>query len=236
MKNIFLPMMFSLTMLTACTIQLTKEGEANKNEIAKTFDLRDFNEISIAGSAELYFTQDSVYFVEVKSTEQDMERLKLEVRKGVLSVSHDNKKSGNGKDNRISLLGFRNGGHYKLTVHAPSLNAIKIAGSADVRTGNINTEDFRIDIAGSGDVNIGGLQARTFDVAIAGSGDVDAKVKNVEYTNFSIAGSGDIDVHFTDCGTVTTRVAGSGDIKLEGNIKKLEGSTKNINVTNLIIK
>lgn len=234
MKNIYIPMMLSLVMLTACTIQLTKEDEAKQNEVTKTFDLRDFNEISIAGSAELNFTQDSVYLVEVKSTEQNMERLKLEVRQGVLSVSHDNKK--NGKDNRITLKSFMNGGHYKLTVHAPSLNAIKIAGSADVRTGNITTENFRIEIAGSGDVNIGGLQARTFDVAIAGSGDVDAKAKNVEYTSFSIAGSGDIDAHFTDCGTVTTSVAGSGDIKLEGNIKKLEGATKNINITNLIIK
>lgn len=98
----------------------------------------------------------------------------------------------------------------RVVVTAPSLKAVNLAGSGDVKADRLAAPDLSLAIAGSGDLRVDRLEAGTVHLTIAGSGDFRAVGEAAEFTA-RIAGSGDIDAGRLESRRVTVSIAGSGD-------------------------
>lgn len=88
-----------------------------------------------------------------------------------------------------------------------------IAGSGNLRVGELRATDTELSIAGSGDLEVGGT-ASTLSASIAGSGDIDASRLTASGADVSIAGSGNL--RGTVKGQAKVSIVGSGDVELRG--------------------
>lgn len=123
-----------------------------------------------------------------------------------------------------------------ITVTAPSISALSLAGSGNLTADKVGGDDVKLSLAGSGDLKVATVSAKNlksslagsgnFDIAgtansadysIAGSGDMNATHLTVTDADVSIAGSGNAEVNAT--GTVKASIAGSGDINVTGGAK-----------------
>lgn len=101
----------------------------------------------------------------------------------------------------------------RLTIHARSVDALSLAGSAALSSAHLHSPRLKTSIAGSGDVSTARLSTQNVHVSIAGSGDATVWVRKA--LSVSIAGSGD--VRYYGEGTVRESSSlGSGRIKLLG--------------------
>jgi hypothetical protein len=105
-------------------------------------------------------------------------------------------------------LGLSGSGDVKLRGADVGKLSANLAGSGNVALQGRCT-DFNISIAGSGDVRAGELQCKSANVSIAGSGD--ARVHASESLAVQIAGSGDVS-YSGNPPKVSSRVAGSGEL------------------------
>jgi hypothetical protein len=101
----------------------------------------------------------------------------------------------------------------KATVEFKRIDAIRIAGSGDVRADTIKTPVLEIEIRGAGDVKIDQVEADALAVSVAGSGDVAAKGRAAKI-GVVVDGSGDVDVAGVEAKQAAVRIHGSGDVKV----------------------
>ena len=105
-------------------------------------------------------------------------------------------------------LGLSGSGDVRLRGADVGKLSANLAGSGNVALQG-RCKDFSLSIAGSGDVRAGELQCKSAQVSIAGSGD--ARVHASESLAVQIAGSGDVS-YSGNPPKVTSRVAGSGEL------------------------
>lgn len=224
-KTIILSLVSVLSFLTftSCKVEVIDKNQGSIK--ASTVDVKDFNGIAISYPVEVTYIPSETFSVVVKAPEKVKENIIIKVKDGILQISPQEMW---GKNKRYLILnGYSsNNEDVKITVKAPSLNEVSIAGSGDFKCkSTMKTQKLVLSVAGSGDIDIKNIEAQFVSASIAGSGDIDAGLTKVEKTEASIAGSGDIDIKFSDCGHVEANISGSGDIELSGNIKSL---SKNI--------
>lgn len=203
----------SVLSLSSCKVEVVNKEQRK----AKTFNVpvNSFDRIYIAYPADIVYIPSDTFSIMVKAPEKAGKDLDIGVRNGTLEI----KKSDLWKDDHYIVFHS----HYDdatITVKAPTLKYVAIAGSADFNCDTtITTQRLDLEIAGSGYINVKDIQAQTVSASIAGSGNIDAGLTRVNNTNLSLAGSGDIDIKFSQCGDVKTSIAGSGDIKLSGDVR-----------------
>lgn len=183
-------------LFSSCTIRVN--NETNKPKSTKQFDLKDFNKIHISGNAEIEFIQDSIYKVEVTTTDKGFEILNLEVKDNTLHMDYNDK-------GRIII---NNGPSYKLTVTAPDLQDVTVSGACKLKVQKITTSEFSITTSGASEIDIKNLTA--------------------EKVSFSTSGASDIKAHLADCGDVEVQVSGAGNVKLTGNAHSINESTSGV--------
>ncbi len=123
-----------------------------------------------------------------------------------------------------------------ITITAPSISALTLAGSGDLTADKVNGDDVKLSLAGSGNLKVADVTAKTLKGSIAGSGnfDIAGKATSADYSvagsgklqagklattdaEISVAGSGDVDANAT--GAVKAKIAGSGNINVTGGAK-----------------
>ena len=214
---------FSVLPFTSCKVEVIDKNQGPIK--ASTVNAKDFDGIAISYPAEVTYIPSETFSVEVKAPEKVKENMIIKVKDGVLQISPQEMW---GKNKRYLILnGYSNNNEdVKITVKAPTIKEVSIAGSGDFKCNStMKTTKLVLSVAGSGDIDIKNIEAQFVSASIAGSGDIDAGLTKVAKTEASIAGSGDIDMKFSDCGHVEANLSGSGDIELSGDIKSL---SKNI--------
>lgn len=195
-------------LFSSCTIRTHKEDTGDK--IEKTYDLKDFNGISIEGAGKVVFVQDSAYSVKAEGSELALQGVEVKVNDGKLEIAKNSD-----KNSKIVVLGKDNY-NFTVTVHAPNLDTIVIGGNGVFDSDKVESDNMLASVAGSGIITIKEFTGKAVEGQIAGSGVINIKEKNVEKSVLSIAGSGIINGEFTDCGQIKATVAGSGIINLNG--------------------
>ncbi|MFG6416028.1 head GIN domain-containing protein [Roseateles sp. DC23W] len=180
-----------------------------------------FDSVSLAGGFNVLIRQGTGHKVEVKADRNVLPYIEAEL------------------DGRTLRIQPRKGFHLStktlpsLTLEMPSLRALSVAGSGNIKVEAMKTEGVEAAIAGSGDIRFGNLDAERLvvkvsgsggftatgrapqaTISIAGSGDVKAADFAAEEVKVSIAGSGDAQVQATK--TLKVSIAGSGDVKYVG--------------------
>ena len=169
--------------------------------VTETKELEGFDKIHLSMDADIYYTQDSVYKVEISAQQNILAVLKTEVKNHALQF-----------DFRRNVWGHSK---IKITVHTPDLNDISISGSGDITAQNtLNTNALELSISGSGNINLPSVNAKNLKVTISGSGDVKISGGSLISETFKISGSGDIDAEGIMAENSTITISGSGDAKV----------------------
>lgn len=213
-----------------------------------------FNAITLSGSANVIYYQDSTSRVEIYGSDNLIPLMETYVENGTLIVKlkkntyirkgkleikvfspHMNNLMINGSGN----IGFANGIHTDKDInicingsgeiqgkgfHCQNMS-ITVNGSGDIRLNQIQSKKFIAEISGSGDMSFDG-KTTIAEYEIAGSGDIKADNLIAETVMANIAGSGDISCYANN--KLKARVAGSGNIAFRGNPREIDAPRKNI--------
>lgn len=180
-----------------------------------------FDGVSVSGDFNVQIRQGSGNKLEVKAernllpyieTEVDGRTLRIQPKKGV-NLSTSTTPSFTIEMPTLRALSVAGSGNIKVEVMKTGGVEAAIAGSGDIRFANLDAEKLAMKVSGSGDIVVAG-RAATASVSIAGSGDVKAADFAAEEVKVSIAGSGDAQVNATK--RLSVSIAGSGDVKYVG--------------------
>lgn len=177
-------------------------GIKGKGEnITETRSVSGFDEIDLSIDADIYYTQDSVYKVEITAQQNILAVLETKVKNGTLSFDY---KRNVWDHNTV-----------KITIHSPKLRDVELTGSGNFNFQNaITATDLEIDLSGSGEVYFPKLTAQKLDLSISGSGSVKIADGTVKNEDFEISGSGSIDVVGLAAENAELSISGSGDMKV----------------------
>lgn len=200
--------------LTACsatiggddtTPGITAQGTGN----TRTYAAQGFSKIDLAGSDQVDVRVGPGFSVRADGDSELLDHVKITLVGDTLRIS------------RLRTSGWHwGGGHARISVTLPALNAVAVAGSGDVTVDQVRGERFKSEGAGSGHLTIGTMQVNVAELSIAGSGG--AKLGGTaQRLTVDIAGSGDIDAGGLRAQQADVSIAGSGSVRamVDGNAK-----------------
>lgn len=200
MKN-FLIAGFAILMTTVLFAQQVNDP----NAVVR--DAKDFHGISVSSAFDVYLTQSNTEAVAVSATEEKhRERIKVEVKAGILHISYDSKglnwSSGNRK--LKAYISFKN------------IDRLNVSGACDVYiSGTLKADNLHIDQSGASDLK-GKLEVNKLTVDLSGASDITV---NGTAAQLSIEASGASSFKGFDLNTETcdARASGASDIKVTVN-------------------
>lgn len=175
---------------------------------SKTVTESGYTQIDLRGSADLIVTIGPEESISIEGSEDRVNNVKTSVVDGVLII--DEKSGG--------LFGHTSG-ELKITVTAPSIEAVKLSGSGDIEITGAEGESFSVALNGSGDINVTG-EVDSASFSINGSGDIEATDLTAKSVSISINGSGDADVFASE--SIDATINGSGDITYFGGAESVK--------------
>lgn len=191
----------SVLVFSACQkrniIGIVGKGEA----VTETRTISDFDRIKLSCDADIDYTQDSLYYVEVRGQKNILE---------VLELRHDG--------NTLEIDFRKNVWKHddlRLIIHSPHISGFSISGSGDIRAMNALTSGrMELRISGSGNIQLPSLQANSLEAKISGSGNIGIDGGTISSQELSISGSGDMRLIGLSSDSGNCRISGSGDIEL----------------------
>ena len=162
---------------------------------------KSFSKIDLAFDADLLYTQDSVYKIEISAQSNIQEVIETEVSKNVLTFKASRK--------------LWNHNPIQIIVHSPAIEGFAMSGSGNVYAQNpLQTSTMDLNVSGSGGIEIPVLNADNINTSVSGSG----KIKVLDGTSknhmIDISGSGNIDCLNMRSSKSTISVSGSGEVKI----------------------
>ena len=200
--------------------ECTEEG-IDHNEVR---EVGHFRAVASSLPANVYYVQADQQEVRVETTEELASKVQTTVEDGILSLKLEpgrypklilrvvvsspdiEKLSVSGSGNLIQ----------EGPLHASGSLALKVSGSGDIRTGEIDSQDFTAQCSGSGSIRVGALACDDFGGKISGSGTITMGRISCDDFEMGVSGSGDflVDV-LTSTGGASVRVSGSGNVRLK---------------------
>lgn len=169
------------------------------DNVIETRDLSGFDRIDLSIDADVYYTQDSIYKVEISAQQNILAVLKSEVNGTILRFDY---KRNVWKHNTV-----------KITVHSPSMRGLTVSGSGNITAQNLlNTDNLEMSISGSGNINLPSMNAKTLKAGISGSGDLKISAGQVDSETINVSGSGNVDLESLMATSAKITVSGSGRI------------------------
>lgn len=209
-----------------CHVGTNAEEREPGPEVARSYQVAAFDKVAVAGPYEVNVVTGGQGGVTAKGGEHLLAETDVVVEGGTLKIKPKKQKG---------VRWTWRGGKAVFTVNTAALHGAAIAGSGGVTVDRV-AGDFEGDVAGSGDMRIGQIEGGKVKLAIAGSGDIEAAGK-ADSVELSIAGSGDIgagglaartaDISITGSGnvdanaseTVDVSIMGSGNVEVTGGAK-----------------
>ena len=191
--------------LTAASVGLLIAGAAMAAESTQTFDVKGFTGIEIDGHVELNVNVGEKFAVEVSGSEADMERLRVEVRDGVLHIFKERRKKGSKRGRSREL---------QATISLPELNSIQIDGMSDAKIENVDSDRFELSVDGHGDVTLTG-KCGTSEINIDGHGKIEGRDFKCNNVSLDVDGHAVIELYAGE--TLAVDIDGHADVEVYGN-------------------
>jgi|GEM_PF-522248 len=175
-------------------------GIKGKGEnVTEVKNLSGFDKIHLSIDADIYYTQDSVYKVEISAQQNILAVLEVEVENNTLKF-----------DYRRNVWDHKK---VKITVHSPDMNELSISGSGDIIMQNtLTTNTLELSISGSGNVNLPSLNAKHLKATISGTGDIKISKGSLKSETINVSGSGNVDTEYIQTESCIVRISGFGDV------------------------
>ena len=203
-----------------------------------------FRAVASSLPANVYYVQADKQEVLVESTEELAPKVLTTVEDGILTLKLEPGRypklilrvTVSSPDiEKLSVSGSGNLFH-KGVLHASGSLALKVSGSGDLVTGEIDSRDFTAQCSGSGSIRVGTLACDDFDGKVSGSGTIHVGVVSCDDFEAGVSGSGDFFVNrLTSTGGASVRVSGSGNVVLkeaavDGNMDLKTGGSGDITI------
>ena len=199
-----------IALLTLCSCAIERDNKRTGKETTMAVNVKDFTELEIAGSFNVYFTQGNATSVKIRGHEKALKNVNIVSNGKTLTI---------GTKKSWKFLSFYDS-DIDVYVTSPNIRSVSIAGSGEFKSSTkIDTDRMYISVAGNGEVDIQDIICDNLKGEIAGSGEIDIKRITTPNAELSIAGSGDIDIENAVIDNVACEIAGSGNIELKGNIR-----------------
>lgn len=218
-------------MAVSCIIRFGENGvvwvgECTEEGIDHT-EIRDvghFRAVASSLPAHVYYVQADKQEVRVESTEEFAPKVLTKVEDGKLSLKLESGRYpklilrvvvSSPDIEKLSVSGSGNLVHEGV-LHASGSLALKVSGSGDIVTGEIDSRDFEAQCSGSGSIRVSALACDDFGGKISGSGTITMGRISCDDFEMGVSGSGDflVDV-LTSTGGASVRVSGSGNVRLK---------------------
>jgi hypothetical protein len=180
-----------------------------------------FDRVALGGDGTLVITQGASESLNITADDNILPKLRSDVEGGTLQLGPQN----NTTVRPTSTI------HYDLTVK--QLHGVTLAGSADMRSDAVSTDQLEVRVAGSGSARIARLTTDAVTVSVAGSGSINlagtagqqavdisgsgtyqASDLASKQTSVNISGSGDCRLKVSD--SLSVRILGSGHVSYSG--------------------
>ncbi len=163
----------------------------------------NFTALASALSADVFYTQDPVYKVEITAQQNILDIIETQIVNNELTIKFRN-------DVRV-----KNHEHITVNVSSPTIDGLRISGSGSiVATDSIYSGDMNLTLSGSGNIRLNKLTGTALDANISGSGNISVLNGSVNSGKLKISGSGNIDVMNVPASSATTATSGSGEIRV----------------------
>ena len=200
---VILVLLFFVSQASAKWGQKTEKGSGNLETVS--IDLKEFNRIQSAGSADIFVKIGGSQKIELTCDDNIIDNITMEVRGKRLIIESEGSFSVS-KSPRIDIT-------------IPELESMSIAGSGDVEIRGLDGGEFTYSVSGSGDLTAEG-KVDYLELRLSGSGDMDTRKLIAREVDCKIAGSGDIEVYAAE--SFNGSISGSGDITLYGDPKYVD--------------
>lgn len=200
---------------------------------AEKRNVSGYHGISVSGGIDLYLSQGAESVAVSAAETKHRDRIKTEVKNGILYISYDHK--------NVDIDG--GGRKLKAYVSFKSLDNLTASGGSDVDVdGTIKTTSLKVNISGGSDFD-GKVEASDLDITATGGSDLDitGNVKNLvlhasggsDFSGYGLSAdfckleaSGGSDVEITVNKELNADASGSSDVSYKGSgvIKDLKSS------------
>jgi hypothetical protein len=177
----------------------THSAHGGSHKTSVPFPLKDFDGVVLAGPDNVTITQGKTFAVRADGDSRALDKLKLSVDGGTLTVGRE---SGSSHDRGATIF-----------VTMPVLARVSLTGPGDMKIDKMMAPKVKASITGPGNISIADIQADEADLDLAGSGDLNA-AGHVKTARLSALGSGDVRAEKLETETATLRLVGSGDIRV----------------------
>ncbi len=161
----------------------------------------DFSSIDLDISANVLYTQDSIYKVEISAQPNVQKVIDITTDGSVLKIR-----------SRRSLIKHNT---IIITVHSPSIYNLSVSGSGKIAVQKqISTTTLDLDVSGSGHISIPSLKTQSIKTSVSGSGNITISGGTAENESLKSSGSGNtmlVDLLSKQC---DAHVSGSGNINV----------------------
>ena len=201
-------------------------GECTEEGIDHT-EVREvghFRAVASSLPANVYYVQADKQEVRVETTEELAPKVLTTVEDGKLSLKLESGRYpklilrvvvSSPDIEKLSVSGSGDLIHEGV-LHASGSLALKVSGSGDIVTGEIDSRDFEVQCSGSGSIRVSKLVCDDFDGQVSGSGSVRMGSISCDDFEAGASGSGGFSVDkLTSTGGASVRISGSGDIFLK---------------------
>ncbi len=190
---------------TTAAVGFLIAGAAMAAESTQTFDVKGFTGIEVDGHVELDVSVGEKFAVKVSGREADMERLRVEVRDGVLHIYKERRKRGSRRENSREL---------RATIALPKLNSVDIDGMSDAKIRNIDSDNFSLSVDGHGELTLSG-KCGTSVIDIDGHAEIEGREFRCKNVSLNVDGHGEIELYAGE--TLAIDISGHGDVEIYGN-------------------
>jgi hypothetical protein len=214
--------LITVFMLAGSVNLMAQKVKGNGNVVKKERSVGTFSEIQSFGSFDITITDGATTKVEVEAEDNLQEFIEVSVQGDKLQIKSRKNQNFNATKSiniyvtvpSLRAIGLHGSGNVKSEnlIRAGVNFEIKSAGSGNVSL-EVETTNLSADIAGSGNITLKG-KTKEFEGRIQGSGNIRARDMQSEITTVKIAGSGNAEVVATS--KLNTNIAGSGDVKYWG--------------------
>jgi hypothetical protein len=199
-----------ITLLFLTAPQL-KAQNASGNVISRDFPVEEFTGIALSEPIDYILLQGDKNLVKIETDDNLMDRVKTEVKNGILTV-----------DTRD----IRGSSSLKVTIQVKELESIAISGAASLKSENtLKSPELKIDASGAADIKLD-VEATELVSDLSGAANLKLSGNAIHHT---VKASGAADLKAADLQTSTTEVhmTGASNAKVEAK-DKLSGSLSGI--------
>ncbi len=172
-----------------------RDGHRRAIAGSQMIQVDEFNKISVSGAYEVHLTQGDGYTFEAKGHDDDLDRLRYEVKDGKLNIYS---KNGTWK--------FEDDVHLYIT--SPTINSIHVSGGVELESENtIEADVLRIDASGAADIDVS-MAVDELKVGLSGAANTELE-GTAEVATYSVSGAGHIGADDLRSSDVNIRLSGA---------------------------